>query len=97
MNEDPLLKLFTPNYALLTDELGLIEKRAFCNKIKNILNYAEDPHYFFNDQTNYYMNIIKLEIWLQLVDKGRDYFIQSLKTSRVTKDYLHNIELINWK
>lgn len=90
-----LLKLFSYNNTLLTDELGLIKKRDFCNKIKNVIRYSEDPHYFFNEETNYYMNIIKLEIWLKFVDKGKSYFLESLKKSRKMKNNFDDVEFIN--
>ncbi|MCL2311629.1 MAG: hypothetical protein FWC41_03915 [Firmicutes bacterium] len=67
----PLSALFNSNNFLITSELGIIKKQEFCNKIKNVLTYAEDLHYFSNEETNYYMNVIKLEIWLQMVSKGR--------------------------
>jgi asparagine synthase (glutamine-hydrolysing) len=75
-NEAQHLKnIFDVNGVLITDEMELINGVEFCNEIGKVLEFTRDPHYTANLGTKSLFNIIHLELWLRLIQKGRDFYM----------------------
>ena len=70
-----IMSLFDETKNIKCVELGLIEKDKFISRLKHILFLSEDPNFRGGYDINFYYNIIELEIWLNMVDMGRDKFL----------------------
>lgn len=74
-----LANLFSHDCRILIAEMDIVDKVKFCDRIKIVLDLASDPHFLANQETRYLMNLINLEIWLQIVDKGRTYYLEQCR------------------
>lgn len=69
-------KLICERNALLCSELDIVNKTKFKNKIQSVLLLSGDKNFTGGQDINFYMNIIRLEIWLSLVNKGKEFFLK---------------------
>ena len=62
--------------SLFCSELDIVNKTKFKDKIQSVLLLSGDKNFTGGQDINFYMNAIRLEIWLSLVDKGKDFFLK---------------------
>ncbi len=71
-----LQKLICNESPLRISMLGIVNDTLFKERINNILEMSLDPNFCGGDDACFYTNLIKMELWLKQVDKGRDAFLK---------------------
>lgn len=75
-DKEYLQKLVLKESPLHISMLGIVNDTLFKERIGNILEMSSDPNFCGGDDACYYTNLIKMELWLTQVDKGRDAFLK---------------------
>ena len=70
-------KMICSDRKLLCAKMNIIKEDEFKAKIQSVLDMSQDPNFYGGEDINYYMNIIKLELWLEVVEKGKDYLLRN--------------------
>lgn len=81
-----LLELFDKHSSLCCEEFGIIKSELFKERIKSIVNLSQDLNFVGGADVNYYTNIIQLEIWLRIANKGREYLLKLSDIGRLHTD-----------
>ena len=69
--------------SLLVAELGIVDEYKFKKRIQQVLEMSKDSNFCGGDDANYYINIIRMEIWLLLINKGRDAFLSQAEIGKI--------------
>lgn len=78
-----IYELICGDRELFCSKLGIVYENLFKSKIRSVLDMAFDANFNGGDDINYYMNIIKLEIWLVLVSYGKDKFLKHAEIGKL--------------
>lgn len=75
-DKEHIKKLVCQESVLQISLLGIVNESLFKNRINNILEMSSDPNFCGGEDACYYMNLIKMELWLQQINKGREAFLK---------------------
>lgn len=74
-----ILQLFSKDKKNFVAELGIINKEKYRDHLIAMLIRSNDPNNDLGMSFQYLRSVLELEIWLQEVEKGRDYILERSK------------------
>ena len=86
-------KMICSDRKLLCAKMNIIKEDEFKAKIQSVLDMSQDPNFYGGEDINYYMNIIKLELWLEVVEKGKDYLLRNSQIGALYNKFIDMEEI----